>query len=304
MSTTTQTILITGATSGIGRETALYLARRGHRVIASGRNREQLASLKEEAAGAALETVRLDVCDAQSIAEAAKEVERTTGGRGIDALVNNAGFGFAVAADEMTDADLRAQFETNVFGLMAMVRAFVPQMRARGRGRIVNVSSVGGRVTLPFFGAYNATKYAVESLSDAMRIELKPFGVDVAIIEPGAIRTRFAVRTVEEANAYHVANSPYAPAYANYRKMAKRADDMAPGPLVVARAIERAVTARRPKARYLAPRLTGWLILAMARLLPTRVLDGVFRLALGITRKRLLPASAASHELAPAQQEQ
>src|SRR5579871_1628690 len=181
MSTTTQTILITGATSGIGRETALYLARRGHRVIASGRNREQLASLKEEAAGAALETVRLDVCDAQSIAEAAKEVERTTGGRGIDALVNNAGFGFAVAADEMTDADLRAQFETNVFGLMAMVRAFVPQMRARGRGRIVNVSSVGGRVTLPFFGAYNATKYAVESLSDAMRIELKPFGVDVAI---------------------------------------------------------------------------------------------------------------------------
>src|SRR5262249_55022011 len=140
-------------------------------------------------------------------------------GYGLDALVNNAGFGVAVPVDEISDADLRAQFETNVFGLVAMVCAFVPKMRARGRGRVVNVSSIGGRMTLPFLGSYNATKHAVESLSDAMRVELGAFGIDVSLIEPGGIRTNFATRTIDESTAYRNPESPYAAAHAVYLKM-------------------------------------------------------------------------------------
>lgn len=283
----TQTILITGATAGIGRETALHLARRGHFVIATGRNDDALAALKRDAGPARLEVFRLDVTDPASIAHALVAVDRLTCGRGIDTLVNNAGFGIAVPVAEISDADLRAQFDTNVFGLVAMVRAFVPQMRARGRGRIINVSSIGGRMTIPFFGAYNGTKHAVESLSDAMRCELRPFGIDVSIIEPGGIRTNFAKTTVETASGYRRADSPYATAYARYVALAKRSDDFAPGPLVIARAIERAATARRPRARYVAPFFGGRLLLALVRALPTRLLDWLFAQALGLTKKKL-----------------
>ncbi len=286
-----QTILITGATCGIGRHAALYLARRGHRVIATGRNLEALATLKAEAPGAALDVVRLDVTSAASIEAAVAEVDRLTDGRGLDVLVNNAGYGVAVATAEISDADLRAQFDTNVFGLVAVTRAFVPAMRARGRGRVINVSSIGGRVTLPLFGAYNATKYAVEALSNALRYELKPFGIEVSVIEPGAIRTNFATRTVAEGAAYFNADSPYAPVYARYDVLRKKADEFAPGPQVISRAIERAATAWRPRARYVAP-FSGHFILALFALLPTRVIDWTMRLALGLTRKKLSAATA------------
>src|SRR5688572_2228340 len=162
MSNTSLTILVTGSTSGIGKHAALHLARRGHTVIATGRNEGALAKLAGEAPGLSLSTVRLDVTDARSIAEAAKEVDRLTGGRGVDVLVNNAGYGLAAPVVELRDEDVRAQFETNVFGLIAVTRAFVPAMIARKRGRVINIGSIGGRITFPMFGAYHATKYAVE----------------------------------------------------------------------------------------------------------------------------------------------
>src|SRR4051812_16541747 len=146
-----QTILVTGATSGIGRHAALYLAKRGHRVFASGRNDKALAALMSSpeavAAGTGLETVQLDVTDAASIARARQIVHERTGGRGLDVLVNNAGFGVLGPTELITEADMRAQYETNVFGLMAVTRAFLPDMRARRSGRIINVSSLGGRYT-------------------------------------------------------------------------------------------------------------------------------------------------------------
>src|SRR5262249_47522379 len=162
----------------IGRFTALYLAKKGHRVFATGRSQKALDALAGEAP-ANLETLRLDVTDAASIASVRGEIDRRTQGHGLDVLVNNAGYGTAGPTELITEEDLRAQFDVNVFGLMAMTRAFVPQMRARGDGRIVNVSSLGGRLTLPFLGSYNSTKYAVESLSDGLRVELRPFGVKV-----------------------------------------------------------------------------------------------------------------------------
>jgi len=218
MSESKQTILITGATSGIGRHAALFLAKRGHRVFASGRNQAALAALKATLDGASIETVALDVTDAASIARAQQEIAARTGGRGVDVLVNNAGFGILGPTELITEADMRAQYETNVFGLMAVTRAFLPEMRARRRGRIINVSSLGGRHTLPFFGVYNSTKYAVESLSDALRIELGPFGVGVVLIEPGAIETEFTPRSLDGAAKYRRADSPYAPVHGAFMR--------------------------------------------------------------------------------------
>src|SRR5688572_9361755 len=140
-------ILITGATAGIGRTTALYLAKEGHHVIATGRKQAQLTSLKTEAHEGKLDTLTLDVTSAESIAAAVSAVDALTGGRGIDVLVNNAGFGVLGPTSEISDAEMRRQYDTNVFGLMNVTRAFLPKMRDRRSGRIINVSSVGGRIT-------------------------------------------------------------------------------------------------------------------------------------------------------------
>ncbi|HXU68750.1 MAG TPA: SDR family NAD(P)-dependent oxidoreductase [Polyangia bacterium] len=294
MSLRKQTILVTGATSGIGRHAALYLAARGHRVFASGRNEKALAALQASVEGAAIETVTLDVTDGASIARAKSAIDARTGGRGVDVLVNNAGFGVLGPTELITDADMRAQYETNVFGLMAVTRAFLPDMRARRAGRIINVSSLGGRHTLPFFGVYNSTKYAVESLSDALRIELGPFGVGVVLIEPGAIETEFTPHALDGAAKYRRADSPYAPVLGAFEKMEKMAKQTQVGPLAVSRAIARASEARRPRPRYVAPRFAG-LFVAIMRLVPTRWADQTARVLLGFTRKsfaRALPAAA------------
>jgi NAD(P)-dependent dehydrogenase (short-subunit alcohol dehydrogenase family) len=294
MSDRKQTILVTGATSGIGRHAALHLANRGHRVFASGRNEKALAALKASPDGAALEIVQLDVTDSASIARAQGTIHARTAGRGIDVLVNNAGFGVLGPTELITDDDMRAQYETNVFGLMAVTRAFLPEMRARRSGRIINISSLGGRHTLPFFGVYNSTKYAVESLSDALRIELGPFGVHVALIEPGAVETEFTPRSLDGGAKYRRADSPYAPVMGAFDRMERMAKQTSVGPLPVSRAITRAVESRRPSPRYVAPRFAG-LFVALMRLVPTRWADQAARLMLGFTRRnftRALPAAA------------
>jgi len=289
-----QTILITGATSGIGKHAAIHLASRGHRVIASGRNPAALASLAQEAPK--LETLRIDVTDAASIAAAAAEIDRLTDGAGVDVLINNAGYGMAAPLSETTDADLRAQYETNVFGLMSVTRAFLPKMMGRRAGRILNVSSVGGRITLPLFGAYNSSKYAVESLSDALRRELRPFDVSVVLIEPGPIKTEFSNRSAEFVDKYRNDASPYAAIYARAGQIKRQADDMSTGPAVVTRAIERAVTARRPRARYVAPFFYR-LVLGLVALLPTRWVDAILTRTVGLTKKALRPVKSVGAAL-------
>jgi short-subunit dehydrogenase len=267
-------VLITGATAGIGRFTALHLAKLGHHVIASGRKLDELTKLKSEGAAYKLDTVLLDVTSATSIAAAVVEVDGLTGGRGPDVLVNNAGFGILGPTSEISESEMRRQYETNVFGLMNVTRAFLPKMMERKSGRIINVSSVGGRITLPYFGVYNSTKYAVESLSDALRYELRPFGIDVAMIEPGIIRTNFEATAVSGLSQF--ANTPYAVAVRKYEEMSKFADKFASNPIVIARAITRAIKARRPAARYVAPRSQHAIFLASA-FLPRRVWDWAMR---------------------------
>jgi len=199
-------------------------------------------------------------------------------------LVNNAGYGHMGPVETVTDAEIRAQYETNVFGLVAMTRAFVPQMRERGWGRVINVSSVGGRVTIPLMGVYNSTKYAVESLSDALRVELAPFGVRVSIIEPGAIRSEFADVAMSTKKIQE--GSPYAPVLADADRMRKKFEATEVGPKTVSRAIERAAIARWPNARYVAPRST-YLFIALARLLPTSWMDAMLAWATGLSRRKL-----------------
>jgi short-subunit dehydrogenase len=289
-STNATTVLITGATSGIGRTTALHLAARGYSVFASGRSERALAEVAAEAraAGCAIETVRLDVTDQDSILRARQRIDNVTGARGVDVLINNAGYGTAGPVLETTDAEVRAQYDTNVFGVLAVTRAFAPQMCGRRAGRILNVSSVGGRLTLPFMGVYNSTKYAIESLSDALRMELEPFGVHVVIIEPGFIRTGFSERSMQELHARPSQGSPWAAVLERADKIRRMSDDNSADPACVARAMERAIRARRPRARYMAP-LRERLLLPVALAMPTRWLDGIMKKTVGLTRRRLGP---------------
>jgi short-subunit dehydrogenase len=279
-----QTILITGASSGIGRDTALALAAVGHRVFAAGRRLAALEAL--HAAAPSITPLVLDLDDAASIAAAVAEIDRATAGRGLDALVNNAGFATAGALAELPDRALRAQFETNVFGLMTLTRAVLPAMLARGRGRIINVSSVSGRVPAPVLGAYHASKYALEALSDALRMELEPFGIRVAIVEPGTIKTEFAARAMAEAGTARGGATRYAAVYAKAAEIEQRFDKVAGGTRPVVRAIEHAITARRPRSRYVAPRKFA-LVIALVRLLPTCWLDALMQRAFGLTRRQL-----------------
>lgn len=296
MSNGTKIVLITGATAGIGRMTALHLARLGHHVIATGRKLGELARLQAEAAGLRLDTLSLDVTSPASIAAAVIEVDRLTDGHGLDVLVNNAGFGVLGPTSEIDDGELRRQYETNVFGLMNVTRAFLPRMRDRRAGRIVNVSSVGGRITLPYFGVYNSTKYAVESLSDALRYELRAFGIDVVLIEPGVIRTNFEATAVSNLDAF--AATPYAPGIAKYEELSRMADRFASNPIVIAKAIARAVSARRPAARYVAPWSTNFAIWASA-VLPRRVWDWAMRKVGRLDAKTLGLATRAAPARAP-----
>ena len=201
------TVLITGCSSGIGHATALRLAGRGWAVYASARRPEQIADLGE----AGCRTLALDVTDEGSMAAAVAAVEAEHGAVG--ALVNNAGYSQSGALETLPLERVRAQFETNVFGLLRMCQLVLPAMRRAGRGRIVNVSSMGGKLTFPGGGAYHASKHAVEALSDALRFEVAGFGVGVIVVEPGLITTRFgetAAGSLADAGSPPADGGPYA----------------------------------------------------------------------------------------------
>ena len=263
-------VLITGCSTGIGRATAERLVRGGHTVYATARRLEAIEDLK--AAGA--RTLALDVNSEESMQAAVAAVEEAEGAVG--ALVNNAGYSQSGAVEGIPLDSLRSQFETNVFGLVRMCQLVLPAMRRQGYGRIVNVSSMGGKLTFPGGGAYHATKHAVEALSDALRFEVAGFGVAVSIIEPGLIKTQFAETAVgsvsHEDGPYAVFNTAVSAATAGaydgpFGKLGG-------GPDAVAKAIEKAITARRPKTRY---RVTASarVLLTQRALLPDRAWDRV-----------------------------
>ncbi len=241
-------VLVTGCSTGIGRAVAEELLRQGHTVWATARRPDTLADLADRGA----HVTALDVTDEASMAAAVQEVESAHGSVGT--LVNNAGYGEYGAVEEVDLDKVRAMFETNVFGLARMCQLVLPGMRRAGRGRIVNIGSMGGRFVFPLGGYYHATKYAVEALTDALRMEVKAFGIDVALVEPGVTRSEFVEKSTDSEGMGGRPDSPYAAmrasvsasnneAYSN-RMMSASAES-------VAEVVASAVAADHPRTRYL-----------------------------------------------------
>jgi NAD(P)-dependent dehydrogenase (short-subunit alcohol dehydrogenase family) len=286
MSGTQQTVLITGGTDGLGKAAAILLAERGYRVFAAGRSLQKRLELDHVAAQKRLplETAELDVCDDASVQRAVQTVLQQAGG--IDVLINNAGIGYMAVVEDLRLADLRQQFETNLFGVLRVTQAVLPQMRQRKRGRILMLSSVAGFVSPPTYGAYSSSKHALEGLTNALRLEMYPFGVEVILIEPGYINTNFQQTAKELAQPYVEAGKtgPYAKIYSSAWDGANRSRAASKTtPEDCARVIVEAIESPQPKARYPVTPMAKWVSLAK-RLLPDTIVDSIMRKRFGITR--------------------
>lgn len=282
-----KSILITGATDGLGRAAAILLAQHGYRVFAAGRSAEKRAQLDALAQEKQLplETLELDVCDDASAERAVAAVLLKAGT--IDVLFNNAGVNFSAAVEDLTMEDWRRQFETNFFGVLRITQAVVPHMRQRKRGRIVMMSSVSGFVTAPTQGAYSSSKFALEAMSNALRLELYPFGVDVVLIEPGYIVTGIQQAAMELSKPYQekMRSGPYAPLYGRFLASVTGARAKShTTPEDCARIVLRAIEASTPKIRY---PVTGLAVVAKwsKRLLSDRMVDAIFRRRFGVVRE-------------------
>lgn len=268
-------ILVTGCSSGIGRAVALEAARRGHRVYATARNRNDLADLGHPEN---LSTLALDVTDPASVRAAVSEALARAGR--IDAVVNNAGYAQYGAVEEVTADEWRAVFDVNFFGMLEVTRAVLPAMRESGSGTIVLMSSLGGRLSVPFASPYCASKHAVEAVADALRVETAPFGLRVVTIEPGPIDTRFADRARSIVGPLIKKPGPYRAFYANAEKAMDgdfRRGHLPPEP--VARIVVDAIESSRPKTRYRVTWLARTLI-PLKRALPDRWIDRMMRFSL------------------------
>lgn len=242
-------VLITGCSSGIGQATAKYLVSRGHQVVATARKVKDLGELK----AAGCDVLALDVNDEASMAAAVRTIEAKYGAIGV--LVNNAGYSQSGAIETVPLEKVRAQFETNVFGLVRLTQLVLPGMRRQGWGRVINMSSMGGKLTFPGGGYYHATKHAVEAISDALRFEVQGFGIKVVLVEPGLIKSGFS-----EAAVGAMGGSEGAEVYGAFHDAVAKAtkESYEKGPLAklagvpddVAAVVEKAITSKSPRARY------------------------------------------------------
>jgi NAD(P)-dependent dehydrogenase (short-subunit alcohol dehydrogenase family) len=270
VSEASKAVLITGCSTGIGRATALRLARGSWKVYATARRPETLAEL----ADAGCQTLALDVTDEQSMQSAVAHVEAAEGAVGV--LINNAGYSQGGAIETVPLDSVRRQFETNVFGLVRLTQLVLPKMREQRWGKIVNVGSMGGKLSFPGAGHYHATKHALEAISDAMRFELRGFGIDVILLEPGLITTEFGDTATASIAATEIAgDDPYATFNTTVGAVTKGAYEgpmrlLGGGPDRVAKTIERALKRRNPPARItITP--SAKFTLALRRVLPDRV---------------------------------
>jgi NAD(P)-dependent dehydrogenase (short-subunit alcohol dehydrogenase family) len=272
-----QVVIVTGASSGIGEATVRRLARGGAKLVIAARRRERLVALARELdpAGQRIHAVTADIADEADRRRLVDEALAKFGR--IDALVNNAGYGTRGPLEQVPVELIRRNFETNVFSLIALTQLVIPHLRARGRGRIINLGSVAGRIARPLSSVYDSTKHALEAITDGLRGELAPFGIEVVLIRPGFIRTEF----VEAANAVSAPvieePGPYGPYLDGFQETYRLAQRIAGRPDDIARLVERALTARKPAPRYAAP-MHANLLLFLRWLLPARVIDRAVRL--------------------------
>jgi NAD(P)-dependent dehydrogenase (short-subunit alcohol dehydrogenase family) len=289
-------VVITGASSGIGRACARMLDRHGFQVFAGVRKEQDAQSLAAEASER-LTPLLIDVTDAASIAQAVARVQASVGAAGLAGLVNNAGIGVSGPIEYLPLDDLHMQFDVNVFGQIAVIQRFLPLLRQAG-GRIVNIGSVGDRITIPFGGALCASKSALASLNDALRMELRPWGLHVCLIEPATIATPAADK-VQAASEALIAQLPpegaqrYAGIFRAFTRRVVEQEAHGSSPEVVAAQVLRALTAARPRTRYLVGK-NSTLLSVLAWLMPERLLDQL--------RLRLfgLPTASGALDTAPA----
>src|SRR5437763_12849539 len=276
-------VLISGASTGIGRACTEHLDGLGFTVFAGVRKQSDADSLRDAGSGRT-QPVLLDVTDSESITSACRTVDEACPG-GLTGLVNNAGISVGGPLEFVPIDEWRRGLEVNFIGQVAVTQAALPALR-KARGRIVNMTSIGGRLASPFLGPYNASKYALEAVTDALRLELRRFGVEVAAIEPGAVATPIWEKgraVAEEATANMPADALklYGPGFAAISKFIAQGERSGVPPLEVARVVEHALTARRPKARYVVGR-DAKMRLLLTRLLPTSVMDRVVVRAMGL----------------------
>lgn len=285
-----KSVVITGASTGIGAACALHLDQLGWRVFAGVRKQADAEALRAQGSPR-LTPISLDVTDTVSISTAASAVAGAVGAAGLTGLVNNAGIVVPGPIEFLPLPDLRRQLEINVVGQVAVTQAFLPLIRA-GRGRIVNMGSIAGRMATPFTGAYGASKFALEALTDALRLELAPWGISVSIIEPGAVATPIWEKSAKNAEAMLGAVPAetfvlYAEAIEAVKKTAAHAAKNAVSPVDVARAVEHALTAAKPKTRYVVGR-EAKIRAAMALFVPDRIRDSL------VAKAMRLPKTAPS----------
>lgn len=260
-------VLITGASSGIGKETAQLLVKENYTVYGAARRLDKMQDLK--AAGVHL--LEMDVTDEQSMAKGVAEIMQRE--KRIDVLVNNAGYGSYGAIEDVPLSEAKYQFDVNIFGLARLIQLVLPHMREQKSGKIVNISSMGGKFGEPHGAWYHATKYAVEGLSDCLRMELKQFGIDVVIIEPGAIITEW--NSISRDNLLKVSgNTAYKNLAQKHFKMMETADKRGSQPIVVAKTITKAILSKHPKTRYATGGGAG-IILFFRKILSDRMFDRV-----------------------------
>ena len=293
------TVLVTGSSTGLGLETALYLAERGFRVYATVRDESSRPEVLKAAAerGVGLEVLRLDIADPASIDAAISTILAESGG--IYGLVNNAGIGLRGCFEDLTDAEIRQVFEVNIFGTMAVTQRVLPHLRAAGRGRVVTITSVGGRISTFGLSAYCATKFAQEAFGESLALELSPFGVQSVLIEPGIILT--SRWTTNRGTAKH-AMDPESPYYSMFQRHEELADEIAhksrTKPVDVARTIHRALTVKRPRMRYIVGGPAS-VVVALRRFLPNSWFERAYfgsllkRVTKDVPRETLVASASA-----------
>lgn len=280
MESNNRVAIITGASSGIGSAAALSLLSQGFTVYGAARRIDRLEALASQG----VKPLALDVTDAKSMQDGIANVMASSGR--IDVLVNNAGYGSYGAIEDVSQEEAKRQFDVNVFGAMELTKLVLPQMRKEGSGRIINISSVGGRAVGPFGGWYHGTKFALEALSDSLRMELKPFGIDVVVVEPGGIKSEFLDIAASGLQATS-GNGPYADrvksmlaSFTNPRMMSMQSP-----PQIIADVIARAATVKKPKTRYVAG-FGARPLVTLRRLLSDRAFDSLISRVSGTPTKR------------------
>ena len=261
-----KTVLVTGASAGIGKATAIYLAQNGYNVYGAARRMEKMQDLKAYG----IKPVAMDITKDKSVEDGVNQILKEAGS--IDVLVNNAGFGSYGSIEDVSMEDARYQLEVNIFGAMRLTQLVLPKMRENKYGKIVNISSVGGKIVFPLGGWYHATKFALEALSDSMRNEVREFGIDVIVVEPGATRSEWG-NIATDSLIKVSGHTAYKDLATKTHHVFTRLSNNIAEPIVIAKLIKKGIEAKNPKTRYTTTQMASSVLLFLRKILSDKLMD-------------------------------